>query len=525
MAPKTQWQFTPVDHDPFAEENLERQQNLAQQLDLAYGTHPDPAGHEGSVHWAPEGPVAPGGLSAIATNPGYSMPTRIAVGLPLALGQLLQGKANAALAAVKAPGQAFAGTLDPADALPTAMGVATMLNPFGAPEGSLGIMGTRGINPTARSLAETLEHAGASESHIWQTTGLARNVKGMWQREIDDSKSKFYPHSRDLVDDPQHYELGTVYEHPELFKSYPELSTHPVRLLPFGAGGSFDASSMESAFERSTMVHELQHGVDRLDKSPGGGNPEWPEIKFLSKKLNDLQAAKGLPLTDPTHVYNRMAGEVAARNAEARLPLSSTARRQIPPSVTQDVPYDQQFLSDKVEEFAQKHGVDTSWPPKGEAAMPDTSAKIGAGSYPYEWQAEGNVSRAKFKTDSGNDYTVRMDKDPGTGEAHIGYYAGDDQTTALNGSEGRGAIKVLRTFLDAVRNRIVDDPSIKTISFYANKDEASRIKLNRTLIEKLGLKHSETPRGDDIRFEAPIPRPDLTIRGPGGHDQTREALP
>src|SRR5215510_13576776 len=85
------------------------------------------------------------------------------------------------------------------------------------------------------------------------------------------------------------------------------------------------APSLESA--RSAGIHELKHSVE---KHPPGGSPD----QFMKW---------GIPEQEAYDLYNRLVGEVAARNAQKRLVWGDIIRRYRRPATTEDVPRHRQI--------------------------------------------------------------------------------------------------------------------------------------------------------------------------------------
>jgi hypothetical protein len=94
--------------------------------------------------------------------------------------------------------------------------------------------------------------------------------------------------------------LTQVIDHPELFQAYPELAKVTVQAenLP-GYKGSFTPSGTSSIGKirlkdgdpesvRSTLLHEIQHAIQRIDGTTGGSNPA-KEQKFSKETKNKLQ--------------------------------------------------------------------------------------------------------------------------------------------------------------------------------------------------------------------------------------------
>jgi hypothetical protein len=81
---------------------------------------------------------------------------------------------------------------------------------------------------------------------------------------------------------------------------------------------------------RSIGIHELKHLIDAIEKHPPGGT--WQQ--FMGPGVSQQEAVD---------IYKRLIGEVAARNAQARLLMSERERRLRSPQSTESVPRDQQI--------------------------------------------------------------------------------------------------------------------------------------------------------------------------------------
>jgi hypothetical protein len=130
--------------------------------------------------------------------------------------------------------------------------------------------------------------------------------------------------------------ISDVVQHPELWQAYPDLASrtyHEASLNELrdarvmgGYAPDFDifklSKNVRPGAEVPILAHELQHAVQKREGwTPGA---EWK---------GDLAT------------YERNAGEVEARNTEARLKLSPLERRLSLPWNTQDFPFEQQLLT------------------------------------------------------------------------------------------------------------------------------------------------------------------------------------
>ena len=205
--------------------------------------------------------------------------------------------------------------------------------------------------------------------------------------------------------DPNEYGFTDVFSHPEAENAY-DLSGVGYHVTDdMGIGeGAYDPSldkiylgqgaSKDSA--RSTMIHELQHGIQEREGFAGGGNvnipladsaiaylPEWHGRKEVRELMDDgmtkqeiIDLYDGLPeqadvgkyfdelasggdledfdlnridlvisdltkKSDAERYYRSLAGEAESRNVETRKDWTMDQRRQTPPWASLDVPEDE----------------------------------------------------------------------------------------------------------------------------------------------------------------------------------------
>lgn len=150
------------------------------------------------------------------------------------------------------------------------------------------------------------------------------------------------------------YRLGDIFDHPELFKAYPELRKVVVdaqkldpsmRDASFARGSlftdpviSFNADSMTG---KADLLHEIQHAVQQKEGFARGGSSQammkTPEFARLKATYEDLQKRKPgtiLPKSDDDlayMLYKRLAGEAEARLVETRAGFPADVLRQYYP--------------------------------------------------------------------------------------------------------------------------------------------------------------------------------------------------
>lgn len=264
--------------------------------------------------------------------------------------------------------------------------------------------------------AAKMEKAGKSPEEIWQATGTGRSLDNAWVQEISDKDIPVlnYGTVQDLAKYPP---MKEILGHKELFKNYgTRLSEAPVGAdtapfvndmmgKPQPTAGSFNyrtndytvsprpaggTGSEYAKGQRSVLLHELQHGIQKIEDWAQGGNAKTftqqkdaelardilqfrkeaerykglpndeieAKIKADYKKMGaedwlpsqevinlafdvkgnpnkELEALKNLygldrktsPYT-PEQMYNRLAGEAQSRLTQLRENLTAEERRQ-----------------------------------------------------------------------------------------------------------------------------------------------------------------------------------------------------
>jgi len=190
--------------------------------------------------------------------------------------------------------------------------------------------------------AMKMEAAGKSADEIWRATGLERAADERWTFEIPDKGYQVNPNVGKRMG-PGSLTVAPLYEHhthPGMQEAYPGLSTWQSRLRVDPVEETYGATNvgrkqlvvrapnLESA--RSTGIHELKHSIDRIEKHPPGGSPD----QFMKLSIPEQEAYD---------LYNRLVGEVAARNAQKRLDWGDIIRRYRRPATTEDVPRHRQI--------------------------------------------------------------------------------------------------------------------------------------------------------------------------------------
>lgn len=199
---------------------------------------------------------------------------------------------------------------------------------------------SRTADHAALAKAGEMLGAGHSAEDIWKATGWFQGADKKWRYEIPDNQAAllhdgdtFHPQWKAYADANEDYpRVEDLLRHERLMAAYPETMRTEVRLLPRGedASGWLDHQGdiyVNRGLSRGevtpTLLHEMQHEIQGREGFPYGA---------------------GLYQEIPDDVYHRLAGEVEARNVEARMNMTPEERLARPPWTTQDVPYENQIL-------------------------------------------------------------------------------------------------------------------------------------------------------------------------------------
>lgn len=206
---------------------------------------------------------------------------------------------------------------------------------------------------------------GVHPDTVWQETGWNPNVANQAVWEIDDQPANWlnpYVPARGAMSS-RSYMLGEALDHPELLENYPgfkdvevKISSNDQRHLGYQAvwdrgGGKAGritiardvAENPEEA--RSIILHELQHAVQDVEGFPRGGSPRrMSDLDNAGNPVvtsNDTSDARG---GRSLELYNRLVGEVEARNVQARKDFDAAQRRNLAPQWTEDRKRDRQII-------------------------------------------------------------------------------------------------------------------------------------------------------------------------------------
>jgi len=229
--------------------------------------------------------------------------------------------------------------------------------------------------------AQKMLDAGKPEAEVWKETGWRKGPKGQWEFEIDDSGARFVA---SVFPDGTELKLSDIITHKKLYDAYPQLKDVNVLVDNSSSGASYDNISntirINDNLDESQILHEIQHAVQEIEGFPRGGSPEtidagalfkddefyqsytktmddlswegkdWdsPEMKAVRKSRDDyiktmLKAKYGESYSG--EIYNRLYGEIEARDTADRAALTAEQRRQQYPDF-QGIPRDQWIVRD-----------------------------------------------------------------------------------------------------------------------------------------------------------------------------------
>jgi hypothetical protein len=222
------------------------------------------------------------------------------------------------------------------------------------------IVGTKGISmaqnfqdPVAvkqerknMALAQDMFNRGEVNEDILARTGFFMDEDGELKKEIDDLGStwKIEP---DEVKTNTPYLLKDVFDHPTLFNYYPNFEDIPIEFYrgkgsekgEFSKTGKIRINKNSPDFVdgpqyvMSTMLHEIQHGIQKLERFTQGG--DWQ--KFLRKPL---EFATQEEKEQAFKKYLSLGGEAESRNVELRYLFRFLNPEKTPPSWLQTLATD-----------------------------------------------------------------------------------------------------------------------------------------------------------------------------------------
>lgn len=220
----------------------------------------------------------------------------------------------------------------------------------------------RTADHVALTTAQKMAGQGAAREAIWKETGWFQGVDGKWRFEIPDNFMRTKPASEWSWGNREGFKqgekaigpAGEFISHSELQNAYPnglldfgsaetrltgsivpEITSNGGFMNEYGHSGLRLGLDENGLPHRQTALHELQHAIQEREGFASGGNP----AQFADHYAGQPNARE-LAFAD----YQRLAGEVEARNVEKRMNMTAEERRATPPWQTQDVPDELQIL-------------------------------------------------------------------------------------------------------------------------------------------------------------------------------------
>ncbi len=224
----------------------------------------------------------------------------------------------------------------------------------------------RNANITAKEKAEKMEAAGRSKEEIFHDTGWFRGADGEWRFEIDDSGFRFFPNGDANFANNENYQryrkmwkeadfenkdfpmldeiygaelgrekklLGFYIQHKALFENYPHLqhATFRYEEMQDGRRAYYNPERNEIVLDKGmqseytlepakmSVLHEIQHAIQNFE-----GFSRGTSLTEMSKTYGAENAY---------HSYRNAAGEIEARDTEARRNLTEEERREKFPDI------------------------------------------------------------------------------------------------------------------------------------------------------------------------------------------------
>lgn len=206
--------------------------------------------------------------------------------------------------------------------------------------------GSKLWNSDLAKKAVELEKKGVSPENIWRQTGTLRGIDGKLRQEISDVGASVTDNVYEGIVKNKRFEgkMGKALSHPDLYKSYPDISEIGTGMYAWRTPeGSYDeisrtitAGGPGTTSQKSALLHEIQHDIQRKEGFATGGSPENMKDVALEMLRRDVasgeipstnQAIEMLPMAQQ-NAYKRLAGEAEARLTQSRMKLTPEERLQ-----------------------------------------------------------------------------------------------------------------------------------------------------------------------------------------------------
>lgn len=148
-------------------------------------------------------------------------------------------------------------------------------------------------------MAQKLESEGVHPDDIWKQTGFFKDKSdGRWRYEISDEGSSLTDRDWKFGDKGK---LSEFFDHPELYKAYPDLKNTNFEVKDLGPGslGGYDPNTKTIIINPKalggsdtaiidTIHHELQHRIQDIEGFTSGSNPAREKRKAIQEIRNRI---------------------------------------------------------------------------------------------------------------------------------------------------------------------------------------------------------------------------------------------
>lgn len=291
----------------------------------------------------------------------------------------------------------------------------------------------------ALAKAQKMLAEGKNDREIWSKTGWIKTPDNKWKFEIDDSEAKL----KDLGVGKKMHKMSDVLDHKELYVAYPELKE--IRIHSdldykdkWTEGSYFHGKGLEGDIlsrgrimlsgnpdkAMGTLLHEIQHAIQHIEGFGHGGSPamfeeiknkkvkeltftvnnisdalekykqEGKKVKYaatLKEKQKLLDRIEDIKKSDSYKKYFRLAGEIEARDTQARAKLNKAWRsRTTMPYESQNIPREGWIVIDeKGTSFSVEEKVEKKFSSK--AKEKTTPERVESPGLAYNMGDHGNV--------------------------------------------------------------------------------------------------------------------------------------
>ena len=246
-----------------------------------------------------------------------------------------------------------------------------MINPLGLPgqpkltkelfAGGVAQTADTGLLGTAKKMI----NEGADVDAVWKETGWKIGQDGKWRFEINDSVATIKDFKVPKIG---YTTLDKVINHPELFKAYPQLRNMRIKLSTklknHELGAYVETNALDRLFFKrdfivmnakhigseefiSTLLHEVQHAIQKIEKFAKGGSKN----QFV--KASQGKQTKAQNIVD---FSNRQLEEMSARARQLHI-LKNTSANAERPAIEAEIKALKQDY-DELKVYRDKHGID-----------------------------------------------------------------------------------------------------------------------------------------------------------------------